>query len=236
MIQLPPLVVNKPFPKGRVRHVLRQGTEVEILERREVRITSRTTLPVLHLANGDRVLVTSRPNIDRPASVDGILKERPEGGYQWRSHRLLEGFDARVAQVGWPCVAKEIATSWDGRLSFRSEVKQEDGTILPGQEGLRPPQLGALHAIGAHWSLGHQPATIVMPTGTGKTETMLAALAAFGRSPLLVVVPWDALRAQTAQKFLSFGLLRKLKVLPEDVPNPIVGVINKRPRQPKTLN
>jgi len=235
MIQLPPLVVNKPFPKGRVRHVLRQGAEVEILERREVRITSRTTLPVLHLANGDRVLVTSRPNIDRPASVDGILKERPEGGYQWRSHRLLEGFDARVAQVGWPCVAKEIATSWDGRLSFRSEVKQEDGTILPGQEGLRPPQLGALHAIGAHWSLGHQSATIVMPTGTGKTETMLAALAAFGRSPLLVVVPWDALRAQTAQKFLSFGLLRKLKVLPEDVPNPIVGVINKRPQTAEDL-
>ncbi len=235
MIQLPPLVVNKPFPKGRVRHVLRQGAEVEILERREVRITSRTTLPVLHLANGDRVLVTSRPNIDRPASIDGILKERPEGGYQWRSHRLLEGFDARVAQVGWPCVAKEIATSWDGRLSFRSEVKQEDGTILPGQEGLRPPQLGALHAIGAHWSLGHQPATIVMPTGTGKTETMLAALAAFGRSPLLVVVPWDALRAQTAQKFLSFGLLRKLKVLPEDVPNPIVGVINKRPQTAEDL-
>lgn len=235
MIQLPPLVVNKPFPKGRVRHVLRQGAEVEILERREVRITSRTTLPVLHLANGDRVLVTSRPNIDRPAGVDGILKERPEGGYQWRSHRLLEGFDARVAQVGWPCVAKEIATSWDGRLSFRSEVKQEDGTILPGQEGLRPPQLGALHAIGAHWSLGHQPATIVMPTGTGKTETMLAALAAFGRTPLLVVVPWDALRAQTAQKFLSFGLLRKLKVLPEDVPNPIVGVINKRPQTAEDL-
>lgn len=71
--------------------------------------------------------------------------------------------------------------------------------------------------VGAHWSLEHQPATIVMPTGTGKTETMLAALAAFGRSPLLVVVPWDALRAQTAQKFLTFGLLRKLKVLPESV-------------------
>lgn len=229
MIQLPPLVVNKPFPKGRVRHVLRQAAEVEVLERREERITSRTTLPVLHLANGEQVLVTSRPNIDRPAGVDGILKERPEGGYQWRSHRLLEEFDARAAQVGWPYVAKEIADSWDGQLSFRSEVNV-DGTVLRGQEGLRPPQLGALHAIGAHWSLEHQPATIVMPTGTGKTETMLAALAAFGRSPLLVVVPWDALRAQTAQKFLTFGLLRNLKVLPEGVPNPIVGVINKRPQ------
>lgn len=230
MIQLPPLVVNKKFPKGRVRCVLRQAAEVEILEQYEERITSRTTLPVLRLVNGERVLVTSKPNLARPAGVDGILKELSEGVYQWRSHRLLEEFDARVAQVGWPVIAKEITDSWGGLLSFRSEIKEADGTVLPGQEGLRPPQLGALHAIGAHWSLEHQPATIVMPTGTGKTETMLAALAAFGRTPLLVVVPWDALRAQTAQKFLTFGLLRKLKVLPDDVLNPIVGIISKRPQ------
>lgn len=190
---------------------------------------------MLRLANGEQLLVTSKSNIDRPFGVDGILKELPGGGYQWRTHRLLEEFDARVTQVGWTRVAKEIADSWDGRLSFRSEVKQIDGTVLPGQDGLRPPQLGALHAIGAHWSLEHQPATIVMPTGTGKTETMLAALAAFARSPLLVVVPWDALRTQTAQKFLTFGLLRKLKVLPEDIPNPIVGIVNKRPKTPEDL-
>lgn len=230
MIQLPSLVVNKTFPKGRVRYVLRQADEVEILERHEERITSRTTLPVLHLANGERVLLTQRPNIARPAGVDGILRQRSDGGYQWRGHRLLEEFEARIAQFGWPSLAKEIADSWVGRLSFRSEIKQEDGTVLSGQEGLRPPQLGALHAIGAHWSLEHQPATIVMPTGTGKTETMLATLAAYGRVPLLVVVPWDALRAQTAQKFLTFGLLRELNVLSAGVLNPIVGVISKRPQ------
>lgn len=28
MIRLPPLAVNKPFPKGRVRHVLGQAAEV----------------------------------------------------------------------------------------------------------------------------------------------------------------------------------------------------------------
>lgn len=72
MIQVPPLVVNMSFPKGRVRHVLRQGAEIQILEREEVRITSRTTLPILHLANDERVLVTSRPSIARPVNVDGI--------------------------------------------------------------------------------------------------------------------------------------------------------------------
>ncbi|MER1969128.1 DEAD/DEAH box helicase family protein [Castellaniella sp. GW247-6E4] len=158
------------------------------------------------------------------------MRERPEGGYQWKSHRLLEEFDAMVMRDGWSRVAREITGSWIGRLSFRSEIKQQDGTVQPGQEGLRPPQLGALHAIGAHWSLEHQPATVVMPTGTGKTETMLATLAAFGKAPLLVVVPWDSLRTQTVHKFLTFGLLRKLKVLPEVVQNPIVGIINRRPQ------
>src|SRR6185437_7936681 len=233
MIRLPPLVVNKPFPKGRIRHALRQAVEVEILERYEVRITSRTTLPALYLANGERVLVTSRPNIARPAGVDGVLKERPEGGYQWRNHRLIEEFETRVAQVGWLRVAKEFASSWEGRLSFRSEVRQEDETVLPGKEGLRPPQLGALHAIGAHWSLDHQPATIVMPTGTGKTETMLAVLAAFGRSPALVVVPWDALRAQTAQKFLTLGCSGNSRCCPKMYPIPSSGSSTSAPRHPR---
>ena len=69
-----------------------------------------------------------------------------------------------------------------------------------------------------------------MPTGTGKTETMLSALAAYVRGPLLVVVPSDILRTQTAHKFLSFGLLRKLHALGPDAPNPIVGIVTKRPR------
>jgi len=68
-----------------------------------------------------------------------------------------------------------------------------------------------------------------MPTGTGKTETMLAALATFVQGPLLVVVPSRVLRDQTARKFASFGLLRELGNFAKDARNPIVGVITKRP-------
>jgi superfamily II DNA or RNA helicase len=35
-----------------------------------------------------------------------------------------------------------------------------------------------LHAVLAHWTVSHDPATVVMPTGTGKTETMMAILVA----------------------------------------------------------
>lgn len=77
-------------------------------------------------------------------------------------------------------------------------------------KGLRPPQLGALHAILAHRSTESDwPITIVMPTGTGKTETMMSA---YCHSPArtLILVPSDALRSQTATKFAELGLLPEL--------------------------
>jgi len=73
--------------------------------------------------------------------------------------------------------------------------------------GLRKPQLGALHAILAHRSVeSHEPITIVMPTGTGKTETMLAAYC-HAPAKTLVIVPSDALRSQIASKFATLGIL-----------------------------
>jgi superfamily II DNA or RNA helicase len=58
----------------------------------------------------------------------------------------------------------------------------------PAQPGLRRPQIGALHAALAHATRSTDPATIVMPTGTGKTETMLALNANQRFERLLVVV------------------------------------------------
>ena len=69
-----------------------------------------------------------------------------------------------------------------------------------------------------------------MPTGTGKTETMIAALVGEIRGCLLVVVPSSSLREQTKNKFLTLGLLRQLGVISEDMLHPIVGMITKRPR------
>ncbi len=81
-----------------------------------------------------------------------------------------------------------VIESWKGAFRFAAEG---DGII-----GLRKPQLGALHAIHAHWSKSDKSGTIVMPTGTGKTETMLATLISAVCSRVFVVVPTDALRTQ----------------------------------------
>jgi hypothetical protein len=66
---------------------------------------------------------------------------------------------------------EKVNDSWFTGFNYIDEDQLRDGQI-----GLRRPQLGALHAIHAHWSTKADVATVVMPTGTGKTETMLATL------------------------------------------------------------
>jgi superfamily II DNA or RNA helicase len=97
----------------------------------------------------------------------------------------------------------QIITSWTSAFSYREE------DLDMGIAGLRKPQLGALHAIHMHWTVTSQTATIVMPTGTGKTDTMLSILVTRPCERLLVVVPTDALRTQLADKFLTLGVLKQ---------------------------
>ncbi len=62
-----------------------------------------------------------------------------------------------------------------------------------------------------------------MPTGTGKTETMLALLVAARLPRLLVLVPSDVLRTQVAEKFESLGVLQELGVVSSTALRPVVG-------------
>ena len=73
--------------------------------------------------------------------------------------------------LGTGPTAEQARESWFAAFNFIGEDQ-----LREGQVGLRRPQLGALHAIHAHWSTKSDVATVVMPTGTGKTETMLAAM------------------------------------------------------------
>ncbi len=114
--------------------------------------------------------------------------------------------------------------SWAGAFAYVA------GDEELGIEGLRPPQIGALHAIQAYWTTSEEPATIVMPTGTGKTDTMIAALVATPIPRVLVIVPSDALRTQLAEKFLTLGILRSIVgMLAQSAQFPIVGTLLKKP-------
>ncbi|EKK7178343.1 DEAD/DEAH box helicase family protein [Vibrio alginolyticus] len=101
-----------------------------------------------------------------------------------------------------------------------------NGVGLDNEE-LRPAQKGAIHGLLCHWSLSNEPATVVLPTGTGKTETMLVATLVDKAKRTLVIVPTIELKSQIAGKFGSWGILRELGVLPESAPNPCVLTLDK---------
>ncbi len=95
-----------------------------------------------------------------------------------------------------------------------------------GQRGLRTPQLGAVHSVLGSWTTGaSQPGTVVMPTGTGKTETMVALLSVAAAERLVVVVPSDALRGQISRKFETLGVLQAFGVIASSALRPVVGQV-----------
>jgi superfamily II DNA or RNA helicase len=79
------------------------------------------------------------------------------------------------------------------------------------ERGLRKPQIGALHSIIGYQASGvTDPAIVVMPTGTGKTETMVAWMVATQPETVLVIVPSDVLREQIAATFENLGILQEV--------------------------
>ena len=115
--------------------------------------------------------------------------------------------------------------------SWRNSVSLSPAT--DDAPGLRSPQLGALFAIKSHWTVSREPATIVMPTGTGKTETMIATVVYEQIQRVLIVVPSDLLRTQTVKKFLRFGILRDINVISDSALFPAVATLSSTP---KTVN
>lgn len=103
---------------------------------------------------------------------------------------------------------EELLESWRGAFHFGDP---------DGEGALRSPQVGAVHAAVGHFLSSHdEPGLIVMPTGTGKTESMLAIAVHERVAHLLVLVPTAALRQQIATKFLTLGILQR-----EGIVNPL---------------
>ena len=114
----------------------------------------------------------------------------------------------------------EVAKSWVNKFSFREENEK----LLI--RGLRTPQVGALHAISAEFSKSNvEPCTVVLPTGTGKTETMLSTTIYHRCSKVLVLVPSNSLRDQIGEKFKTLGCLKELGVIEQDTLYPAVTKI-----------
>jgi superfamily II DNA or RNA helicase len=147
--------------------------------------------------------------IERP-DFDALPDQPAAGATRW-VHR---------DQVTSP---SEVLEALEGRF----QLVEEDRTT--GRPGLRTPQIGAIHAVLAHWSTESRvPATVVLPTGTGKTETMLSLVVRNRLPCVLVLVPSDNLRNQIADAFETFGVLPQAGVLDPAWPGLVVGRITHR--------
>ena len=139
----------------------------------------------------------------------------------WLKHPLLNGEKQSTGNN-----LQQVIDSWKGAFSY---VKEEPGNNI---KGLRNPQIGAIHSIHGYWTTSDEVATVVMPTGTGKTETMLGIMLSTPCEKILVIVPTDALRAQIAEKFLTLGIFKDkdCRVLKESALYPVVGILRHKPR------
>ncbi|WP_439621465.1 DEAD/DEAH box helicase [Gemmata sp.] len=193
-------------------------------------VTGETFTPDANESFGQPVLVVGKstgaaglpPNV--LLSPGGLPTSSFAPGLRWLAPKL-EPFPADLDACEQLCGS--ITAAWQGAFQFKAE-RRVSGQVV--ERGLRPPQVGALHAVLAHWTVTHEPATVVMPTGTGKTETMLGLLVAERLCRVLVLVPTDALRDQIAAKFLSLGVLKAAGVVSGAAPLPVVGVLRRKPK------
>ncbi len=173
----------------------------------------------VQLAGGERIaLVGSKQQAD----VGAVALKAPA--------RKLSKTDAEFSaeELQWlvdggPGDPADVLASLDGSFSFVQA--SADGSV----PGLWTPQIGAIHAVLGYWTTeDSDPATVVMPTGTGKTEAMVGLFAAHRPERLLVVVPSDPLRKQITAKFELLGVLQRFGVIDPAAQRPVVGQLEHR--------
>ncbi|WP_081862743.1 DEAD/DEAH box helicase family protein [Chromobacterium haemolyticum] len=117
-----------------------------------------------------------------------------------------------------------VYRSWaDGKLNFAVKSNFNDFT------GFRKPQRAAAFAVFSHLDSDPAvPATVVMPTGTGKTDTIFSIVIAGLFPRTLLIVPSDALRSQIGHRFATLERLRAINAITPDILSPIVHRIDGR--------
>jgi len=200
--------------KNVICHLLAPRKTISLIEVEETRSY------MVAIDGGVRYCFTGNPNIIDADSHYVILTDRTP-----TKQKLLEGTVRQKRWLRHPQMVdhtpEDVLSSWTNQFSYKEEVDED-------HPGLRRPQLGALHAILGHFLSPTDVATVVLPTGTGKTETMLSAMVTGKCKKLLVTVPSSALRNQMYGKFKNLGVLKdpKFKIVGDDALYPIVGVVN----------
>lgn len=123
---------------------------------------------------------------------------------------------------------------YETNLIYKSWIEHPLKVITPSVAnqnlGFRKPQRAAIYTSLAHLiSSPEKPATIVMPTGTGKTDTIIAIIIAAHFEKTLIIVPSDALRRQTAEKIIELKNIRRMGAIAATTMAPTVHTLSGAP-------
>jgi len=107
-------------------------------------------------------------------------------------------------------------------MSYFSEHHDHIRYLLgsDAKHGLRRSQIGALHAISAHFSLREQPAVVVLPTGAGKTAVLMLTPFMLCSQRTLVLTQSRFVREQIVKDYKALIILKVVQALPESTPPP----------------
>jgi superfamily II DNA or RNA helicase len=94
--------------------------------------------------------------------------------------------------------------------------------------GLYNAQLGAIHAIGSHFTISDEPVVITMPTGSGKTAVLMMAPYIVKCTRALIVTPSVMVRDQIREDVEQLDTLIGAAVLPADIQKPKVKELRTR--------
>lgn len=220
MITLPKNITKKVYCVGRNIVWRCYGQDEIVLDNSNTaNIISRN--PFILEQDGKNVLFTSNPTdaIPEDCAYAVLVNKKPTTPL-YRDNELKFLWWLKHPAINDTLSPDEVAKTWRGKFTFIEEDKETN------TGGLRIPQAGAIHAWLSTQHTRKDRATIVMPTGTGKTETMLGIMIAAQCKKVLVTVPHDALREQISNKFLSLGKLHEFGIVTQDCKNPYVAVIN----------
>ena len=219
-IELPEAVEVKRIGGNKIRQVVRR---VGLFECSIEKVGESSSCCVLRGTSGLRIGVKWGSGASPKWKVDGDL-QAPKGttiqnvsqtkNLRWRKPLKSEGFSP-----------EQVSDSWEQCVRLPEDCPEKD------KVGLREPQIGAIHAACAHLTLSTKPGTVVMPTGTGKTETMFTLIAYKQMQRVLILVPSNILREQIAEKMLRFGCLEEIGVLKGSFEYPLVTLLEKGVRE-----
>lgn len=149
--------------------------------------------------------------------------------FRWKTHEKITTVKKLASKEDISTVINSLSEA----VQLKQQILDANGDIK--EIGLRPPQIGAIYSILSSLAVENNSVAIVLPTGTGKTETILGTIAVNKVKRSLIIVPSDGLRNQFYDNCLTWGILKTINVINDKAENPIVSKLASVPKNKQLL-